>query len=74
MALMRAHCSRNCAGLTLLVIQPSACRATRRKLRSTTEASALAPPFQVNPVGLLAIQIGCGCWTGGGSTLTASNW
>ena len=71
---MRAHCSRNWAGVTLLVIQPSAKRATRRKPRSTAVSEALAPPFQVRPVGLLAIQIGHGCWTGRGSIFTPSNW
>ena len=46
----------------------------RRKLRSTTASEALAPPFHVSPVGLLAIQIGHGFWTGCGSTVTSSNW
>jgi len=59
-------------GLSLLVIQPSASRATRRNARSTTLADALAPPFHVRPVGFDAIQMGSGFCTGRGWSATPS--
>ena len=37
-----------------------------------TASDALAPPFQVRPVGLEAIQTGTGFWTGRGSSVTSS--
>jgi len=38
-----------------------------------TASEADAPPFQVRPVGFDAIQMGQGCCTGLGSSVTLSN-
>jgi len=73
MARMRANCSANSDGLSLLVIQPSAYFATRRNERSTMESGALAPCFHVSAVGLEAIQMGSGVCTGLGWSETFSN-
>jgi hypothetical protein len=72
-AWIRFHWDLNSSGVTLFVIQPSACFATRRRPLSTAGDGALAPSFQVRPVGLLAIQIGSGFWTGRGWIVTPSN-